>query len=73
MFAPKIVEGAKPTWVAQRSLAQHEPLLQDEGPSHLDIDKEYLEREEDNKYIEQVIMEKDNEIIYLKASGLSKV
>ena len=50
VFAPNIVEGTKPTSIEQRSSPQHEAHLHDE----------------EHRSAEQVIMDKDAEIIELK-------
>lgn len=57
MFAPDIVERAKPT-----SSKQHETPLDEEAQIHLDTDMANLEVHDDVKYSEQIIQEKEAEI-----------
>ena len=48
VFAPKIVEGAKPTSAKKRSSPQHEAHLYDEEPIHFDTNMEKLEVNEEH-------------------------
>ena len=65
LFSPNIFERAMPTSEEDTS-SHNEAPLQDEEQVHLDTDIAYLEVHEEEKTIDQIIMEKEAEIIELK-------
>lgn len=74
MFTPHIMEGAKLTSATSGKYglqSQHEALLQNEEPFHLNTDMVNLNVNQGHKKIEKVIIEKYAEIEYLK-DNLSK-
>ena len=67
MFSPQIEEGAKPTTSAEQgSPSHHEASLHDEEPIDHNFDLVYLEAHGEHKTLQQVIKDKDSQIMELK-------
>lgn len=67
VFSPQIEEGVKPTTLVQHgSSSHHEASLHDEEPIEHEVDLVDLEEHDENQILQQVIKEKDSQIMELK-------